>query len=248
MIPIYSVSSLTVISMTDTYYDERPVKRRTLALVALLALCMVSLTSVAYAYTTTVNIEDNPIADHYYTIDYTNDQGTPLMVPLAMTPANDEIVITTVVGHTVSGNAYTEKTVTASIDANTFTRTFYVEFNADADVPADKAFIISVVATPDSVLEQFICTQDPVVTYEMDGHAVASNAIVKDKLVKVTLTMNVRAVENINSLGLSTQVPATILADDDETNLVAILNAVKTELATHTFDVAVSVVTPTTTP
>lgn len=229
--------------MTDTYYDERPVKRRTLALVALLALCMVSLTSVAYAYTTTVNIEDNPIADHYYTIDYTDNAGTPLMVPLAMTPANDEIVITTVVGHTVSGNAYTEKTVTASIDANTFTRTFYVEFNADTDVPANKAFTISVVATPDSVFGQFI-SQDPTVTYKVGGNAVASNAIVKNSIVEVTLTMNVSAVADINTLGLDAEVPATIT---DATDLVAFLDAVKTELATHTFDVAVSV-TPTTTP
>lgn len=243
MIPIYSVSSLTVISMTDTYYDDRPVKRRTLALVALLALCMVSLTSVAYAYTTTVNIEDNPIADHYYTIDYTDNAGAPLMVPLAMTPANDEIVITTVVGHTVSGNAYTEKTVTASIDANTFTRTFYVKFNADEGAE-DKAFTISVVATPDSVLGKFV-SMDPAVTYEVGGHVVEPNAIHKGNLVKVTLTMNVTAVENINTLELSTQVPATITA---ETDLVALLDDVRDELATHTFDVRVTVEPTTTTP
>lgn len=223
--------------MTDTYYDERPVKRRTLALVALLALCMVSLTSVAYAYSTTVNIEDNPIADHYYTIDYTDNAGTPLMVPLAMTPANDEIVITTLIGHgAVSEGAYTNKTVTASIDANTFTRTFYVEFNADADVPADKAFTISVEATPDSVLEQFISQTS--VTYKVGGNAVASNAIVKNSIVEVTLTMTVASVADINTLGLTAQVPATIT---DATDLVAPLNAVKAELATHTFDVAVSV-------
>lgn len=239
--------------MTDTYYDKRPVQRRTLALVAVLALCMVSLTSVAYAYSTTVSIEDNPIADHYYTIDYTNDQGTPCMVPLTMTPANDEIVITTVVGHTVSGNAYTERTVTASIDANTFTRVFYVKFNADGDVDDEKKFTIDVTAKvgeqDDAVLSKFITQTSFTCEKVVDGNATAvdKDKIVKDSLVKVTLTMNVAHVEDVNTLELSAQVPATISADDDETNLVARLNAVKTELATHTFDVVVSV-QPTITP
>ena len=222
--------------MTDTYYDKRPVQRRTLALVAVLALCMVSLTSVAYAYSTTVSIEDNPIADHYYTIDYTNGLGTPLMVPLAMNSADDEIVITTAVSHgAVSGNVYTDKTVTATINANTFTRTFYVEFNADEDAE-DKAFTISVDVTLDSVLEKFISYDPSSVTYKVDNGVVVPTAIHKGDIVEVTLTMTIEDPVDVSTLGLQ--------ADVDPDDLVTTLGAVKTELATHTFDVVVSV-TPT---
>lgn len=209
---------------------------------ALLALCMVSLTAVAYAYTTTVDIEDNPISDHYYTIDYTESDGnTPRMAPLAMTPANDEIVITTAIGHTVSGNTYTERTVTASINANTFTRTFYVVFNADNDVDDGKKFTIDVTANiqDDAILKQFLSLTS--VAYEVDGHAVDADKIVKNSLVKVTLTMTVAHIPDITTLGLGTEIPATLSADDNVADFVAILNDVKTELATHTFDVRVTV-------
>lgn len=214
--------------MTDTYYDDRPVKRRTLALVALLALCMVSLTSVAYAYSTTVTINNNPIDDNYYTIDYTNASGESIFVPLGVV-ADDEIVITTV--STVDAETG-DKVVTAKINANdAITREFYVTLNADSDAEVNKNFTLDVAVDFDDIFDQFV--ELGTYTLKHANNSVVNNDVKVGETIKITLTLVV--IEKSLSPSAVTGLPSV-----DNVDTADDLDAVKAILDDCVFGVTVS--------
>ena len=233
--------------MTDTYYDERPVKRRTLALVALLALCMVSLTSVAYAYSTTVNIEDNPIADNYYAIDYTDDSGDVFDVPEPIPVGNDEIVINPIITYAYDANHVYGKVITPAINAKNITREFYVTFTTD--MGADKEFTLTTSVEYNGalvdIMTAFVENSDAVyMVWDAtadDGNGGTGAFVALDKtevkngdIIKIVLTLRIHDVADTNAIASITQ---EVDDEDTEGDLVALVD----ELSTYRYDVTVTV-------
>lgn len=208
-----------------------------------LFICFLAIAGVgvAYAYNSTIQIDDNPVNEQYFTLDYTAKGGNWIATVL---PADaEDMTITTSV--TVEDNDNDpdteERTFNATINKvdnpedNTaqFTRVFYVKLTSNMD--ADQEFVITgeVITNNDTVLDAIFgdCTNafkmyDSTDTLVDMGHVTANHGT---DVYKVVLTVPIKANVDVKTIpGLA---GASAIVD------ASTLNTALSDLAHHTFTV-----------
>ena len=212
-----------------------------------LFICFLAILSVGvvYAYNSTIQIDDNPVDEQYFTLDYTDGTGTAIATVLPAS-ADDMIITTSLSVADTDGNPATEertfnaiinKVVPPETNTAQFTREFYVKLASDMDAGQKFAITGTVDKTSDSVINAIFgdCTfkfyKGTGFTEEVTaGQFTASQSGV---VYKVVLTVPINANVNVKTIpglaGASAIVDASTLA------------TALSDLANHTFSVSMSV-------
>lgn len=196
--------------------------------------------SVAYAYNSTIQIDDNPVDEQYFTLDYTNGTGTAIATVLPASAEDMTITTSVSVADTDGDPATEERTFNAIInkvvapETNTaqFTREFYVKLASNMD--ADQEFAITgSVDKSDTVINAIFGT----CTFAMKGGNDFTQNVDMDSVVaglyKVILTIPINANVDVKTLDLANGGNAIV----DANTLATALN----DFANHTFSVSMSV-------
>lgn len=188
-----------------------------------LFICFLAIAGVgiAYAYnSSTIQINDNPVNEQYYTLDYTNGTGDAIYTVLEIPADTKDMTITTHI--TANGvnprtfNAILNEVIAPAENTASFERVFYVKLASNMD--ADQEFAITGTVTGDSVISAIFGTcifkmYDNTDT-EVDMDTVVANQI--DEVYKVVLTVPINANVNVKTIpglaGASAIVDAGTLA------------------------------------
>lgn len=103
-----------------------------------LFICFLAIAGVgiAYAYNSTIQIDDNPVNEQYFSLDYTNETGAMCDTVIEIPDGTKDMTITTSVE--VDGDS---RTFNATIQSGSFERVFYVKLVSNMD--ADQEFAIT---------------------------------------------------------------------------------------------------------
>ena len=193
--------------------------------------------SVAYAYNSTIQIDDNPVDEQYFTLDYTNGTGTAIATVLPASAEDMTITTSVSVADTDGDPATEERTFTATIQSGNFERVFYVKLVSNMDVNQEFVITGSVEDNDDTVIGAIFgdCTNafkmyDSTDTLVDMGHVTANQGATD--VYKVVLTIPVNEVD-VKTLDLANGGNAIV----DAGTLATALN----DLAHHTFSVSMSV-------
>ena len=122
-----------------------------------LFICFLAILSVGvvYAYNSTIQIDDNPVNEQYFTLDYTDEDGDAIYSVLEIpTDSKDMTVTTSIVANGVNPrtfNAVINKVVAPAENTASFERVFYVKLASNMD--ADQKFAITGTVTGDTVTD-----------------------------------------------------------------------------------------------
>lgn len=204
-----------------------------------LFICFLAIAGVgvAYAYNSTIQIDDNPVNEQYFTLDYTNETGTAIATVLQIPVDTNDMTITTgvSVADTDGNPATEERTFTAIINKNVnanITREFYVKLASD--MGADQKFVITgSVDKSDTVINAIFGT----CTFAMKGgndftQDVNMASVDAGHVYKVILTISINSNVDVKTLDLANGGNAIVDANTLATAL--------SDLATHTFGVSMS--------
>ena len=208
-----------------------------------LFICFLAIAGVgvAYAYNSSIQIDNNPVNEQYFTLDYTDEGGHATYKVLEIPTDSKDMTITT--GIVANGvNPRTFKAVINEVadgQSNTaqFTREFYVKLASDMD--AGQKFLITYSVDKSDTVINAIFGECTFKFYKGTGFTeeVTNNnqfTASQDGVVyKVVLTVPIKANVDVKTIpGL-----AGASAIVDATTLATALN----DLANHTFSVSMSV-------
>lgn len=177
-----------------------------------LFICFLAIASVGvvYAYNSTIQIDDNPVDEQYYTLDYTNGTGTAIDTVIAIPDGTKDMTITTSVK--VDGDSRTFKAVINEVadgQSNTaqFTREFYVKLASDMNA-SQKFAITGEVKDNDDTVIRAIFGESTFKFYKGTGFteeviAGQFTASQDGVMYKVVLTVPINANVNVKSLDLA---------------------------------------------
>lgn len=207
-----------------------------------LFICFLAIAGVgiAYAFNSTIQIDDNPVNEQYFTLDYTNDSGGAIATVLPA-DAEDMTIITSVSVKDTDGNPATEeRTFTATIQSGSFERVFYVKLASDMNDSQKFAITGEVKDNNDTVIRA-IFGESTFKFYKGTGFTeeVTAGQFTASELgvvYKVILTVNVNEVDVSTLTGLDgadeikdATTLATALADLDNHKFSVTLTATPVE-------------------
>lgn len=186
-----------------------------------LFICFLAIAGVgiAYAYNSTIQIDDNPVNEQYFTLDYTDGTGAKCDTVIAIPDDTKDMTITTSVkvdGDSRTFNAVINEVADGQPNTAKFERVFYVKLASNMD--ADQEFAITGTVTGDTVTNAIFGTcifkmYDNTDT-EVDMDTVVANQT--DEVYKVVLTVPINANVNVKTIpglaGASAIVDANTLA------------------------------------
>lgn len=188
-----------------------------------LFICFLAIAGVgiAYAYNSSIQIDNNPVNEQYYTLDYTDGTGGAIYTVLEIPADTKDMTITTHI--TANGvnprtfNAILNEVIAPAENTASFERVFYVKLASNMD--ADQEFAITGTVTGDSVISAIFGTcafkmYDNTDTEVNMGHVTANQGATD--VYKVVLTVPINANVNVKTIpglaGASAIVDAGTLA------------------------------------
>lgn len=165
-------------NLNTTENQEEHKRKRWLLSMLLIFLLGLSATGVAFAYSTTYEISENPVVVEYFSIYLSDEDGAEFSSKITGDGKDIEV--------------YSKKTdgiVEMFSDGTTFTREFYVNVETDKDCQ----YTVSVSITTDAVLNKLIEIV-PVDDIIIDGNTPT----------KITANFNVKACVDLSTVGLTT--------------------------------------------
>lgn len=169
-------------------------RKKLLVPLVVLLLCGVALTGAAYAYSTSVTVNDNPVAGDYYSIDMYDAPAASTAITEALEADSDFKVYTT---HTVGGQ------YVAGVEGGTFERTVYVKITSDnADFKYTiKAPTCTYTAATGNLADIAIAFGSAAITKVSDNSAVTpgTTQVNAGDVLKIVLTFNVTADDDVGS-------------------------------------------------
>lgn len=135
----------------DSYKEDNPEFRKQLLIpLAVLLMCVISLTAVGFAYmhASELEIEKNGLDSEYYEIDYTNSNGVAINSKL------DEVEISAYTQIAIDPSANPPRTFDAHLNDANISKDFYVTIRSD--MSADTVFTLNTTVELGDVLGQFI--------------------------------------------------------------------------------------------
>ena len=173
-----------------------------------LFICFLAIAGVGVAYafnSSTIQIDNNPVNEQYYTLDYTNEGGNAIYDVLEIPTNSKDMTITTgIVANGVDPRTF--KAVINEDGTDSFTRTFYVKLASNMD--ADQKFAITGTVTGDTVTDA-IFGNSTFKFYKGTGfteEVTALNQFTASQegvVYKVVLTVPVKANVNVKDLDLA---------------------------------------------
>lgn len=214
-----------------------------------LFICFLAIAGVgvAYAYnSSTIQINDNPVNEQYYTLDYTNDTGGMIATVLQIPVDTKDMTITTSVSVVDDGDPATnDRTFNATINkvdnpaTNTaqFTRTFYVKLASNMD--ADQKFAVDGTVDGDDVINAIFgeCTFKFYKGTGFTEEVTNTNQFTASQsgiVYKVVLTVPIKANVDVKTLDLANGGDAIV----DAVHLTTALG----DLDNHKFSVTMSAI------
>lgn len=174
----------------DSYKEDNPeFKKQLLIPLAVLLMCVISLTAVGFAYmhASELEIEKNGLDSEYYEIDYMGSDGVNINSKL------DAVKLSAYTKIAIDPSATPPRTFNAYLNDADITKDFYVTIRSD--MSADTEFTLNTTVELGDVLGQFI-TYDNTDQTDVDYHNPTIHA---GDTVKVTITLHI-ANEDIETI------------------------------------------------
>ena len=221
----------------NTYNEDESKRKQAMIPLIALFICFLAIAGVgvAYAYNSSIQIDNNPVNEQYFTLDYIDKDGHASGTVIAIPVDTKDMTITTsvTVADTDDNPATPEvrtfnATINKDVNAN-ITRTFYVKLASDMD--GQKFKITGTVDKSDTVINAIFgdCT-DAFKMYDKSTDAeVDMNSVDANKEYKVILTIPINS--NVNVKTISGLTGASAIVD------ATTLNTALSDLANHTFTV-----------
>lgn len=135
----------------NTYNENESNRKQAMIPLIALLICFLAITGVgvAYAYNhSTIQIDENPVNEQYFTLDYTNQSGNMIYSVLEIPTDSKDMTVTT----SIVANGVNPRTFNAVINedgTDSFERVFYVKLASNMD--AGQMFEITGTVTGDTV-------------------------------------------------------------------------------------------------
>lgn len=186
----------------DSYKEDNPEFRKQLLIpLAVLLMCVISLTAVGFAYmhASQLDIEKNGLDSEYYEIDYMGSDGVNINSKL------DAVKLSAYTQIAIDPSATPPRTFNAYLHDADITKDFYVTIRSD--MSADTVFTLNTTVKLGDVLRQFLTydnTNQTDVVYD-------KTTIHAGDTVKVTITLHI---ENTDIKTITGITPSEDAIDD----------------------------------